>query len=114
MALGLGSADAVGTIGPAGSFNAGKWVVKFDPPTIGISLPLFDCYHIVISGPAGSAFRIFIDSHFYDNVSPGDVNSWDPNQPMHLQSGNVVWFYWNTGAGTAPTVTMYFQEPTPL
>jgi hypothetical protein len=110
----LGDAFANGTIGPAGSFNAGNWTVKFDASLMGISLSRFECYHIVISGPAGSSFRIFIDNKIYDNVSPGDVNSWDPNQPMKLTQGNTVYFYWNTGAGTPPTVTLYFQEPSPL
>lgn len=114
MALLLGSADATGVISPAGQLNAGHWTVTFDPATIGISAPLFDCYHIVIQGPAGSSFQIFIGSRFYDNVSPGDTNSWDPNQPMHLQQGDHVYYYWNTGSGSAPRVTMWFQEPSPL
>lgn len=113
MPLPLGSADATGTI-PTMGVNAGLWTVTFDPPTIGISSPLFECYHIVISGPAGSAFQIFIGNKFWDNVTPGDINSWDPNQPMKLQNGESVHFYWNTATGAAPTVTMYFQEPSPL
>lgn len=114
MPLGLGSARATGTITPTGNINAGNWTVHFDPAVIGISAPLFDCYHIVISGPAGSAFTIYIGPRFYDNVIPGDKNSWDPNQPMHLQQGDHIYFYWNTGSGSAPEVTMWFQEPTPL
>lgn len=110
----LGSAYATGKISPTGDINAGKWTVTFDPATIGISEPLFDCYHIVISGPTGSTFTIYIGPRPWDNVSPGDVNSWDPAQPMHLQQGDHVYFYWNTGAGSAPTVTMWFQKPTPL
>lgn len=114
MPLLLGSAQATGKIAPTGTFNAGKYTVTFDPATIGISAPLFDCYRIVINGPAGSAFQIYIGARFYDNVTPGDVNSWDPNQPMHLMSGDTVYFHWNTGTGTVPTVTMWFQEPSPV
>lgn len=113
MPLGLGNAVAVGSISTMG-VNTGKWTVTFDPATIGISHPLFECYHIVISGPPGSAFQIYIGNKFWDNVTPGDVNSWDPNQPMKLQNGDYVFFYWNTGSGSPPTVTMYFQEPSPL
>jgi hypothetical protein len=107
----LGSAHATGVVTPTGQINAGNYTVTFSPALIGISAPLFDCYHIVISGPAGSGFTIYIGNRFYDNVFPGDANSWDPNQPMHLQNGDYLYFYWNTGSGTAPQVTLWFQEP---
>lgn len=110
MSLGLGNAVGDGKISPPETFNAGNWTVTFDPPALGVSIALFECYHIVIQGPPGSAFQIFIGNRFYDNVTPGDVNSWDPNQPMKLQQGDTVFFYWNTNALPAPTVTMYFQE----
>lgn len=108
----LGSADASGVISPANSFNAGNWTVTFDPPTIGISVGAFECYHIVISGPAGSNFTIYIGTSFYDYVAQGDINSWDPHQPMLLVQGVNVYFYWNTGTGSTPKVTMYFRELT--
>jgi hypothetical protein len=109
--VGLGTAVATATVSPPNSFNAGNYTVTFDPNTIGIAQPVFECYHIVISGPAASSFRIYIDNNFYDNVVHGDVNSWDPNQTMKLEAGNVVHFYWSVGTGTpVPTVTMYFQE----
>lgn len=110
MPQSLGSAVATAKVSIDG-LNAGNYTVTFDPSTIGIQEPAFECYHIVVAGPAGSTFRIFIDNNFYDNVIHGDMNSWDPNQTMKLISGNTVYFYWSVGTGTPlPTVTMYFQE----
>ena len=113
MPAGLGPAMATGALDKTG-FNPGNWTVVFDPPTIGISAATFECYHIVITGPAGSSFSIYIGPQFWDNVQRGDTNSWDPNQAMKLQSGQTVYFYWNTGAAPAPQVTMWFQESNPL
>jgi hypothetical protein len=93
--------------------NAGKWTATFTPADMGIMLPLFDCYHIVIeNGPPGSTFKVYKNNSLYDNVANGDTNSWDPNIPMKLENGDSVSFQWNTGTGTGgPTVWMYFQEP---
>ena len=113
MTAPLGLATADGALDKTGN-NTGNYTVVFDPQVLGMNLPRFECYHIVISGPAGSSFTIYVGANFYDNVTPGDVNSWDPNQTMKLQLGQNIYFYWNTGTGTVPMVTMYFQEPSPL
>lgn len=111
----LGPAEASGVIAPAGSLNAGKWTVTFDPHTLGISLPRFECYHIAIkNGPPGSTFTMYVGTNLWDSVAPGDVNSWDPNQTLKLQQGQTLFFYWNTGTGTAPDVTLWLQEASPL
>lgn len=113
MPAGLGPATATGTLDKTG-LNTGNYTVVFDPPTLDISAPLFECYHMVINGPPGSSFTIYIGSFQYDNVELGDVNSWDPNQTMKLQQGQTIYFFWNTGTGTVPTVTMWLQEASPL
>lgn len=112
----LGSSDKEGVIAPAGAINAGNWTVSMLQSDIGISLANFECYRIVISGgPPGSTFQVYIGNKLYDSVYPGDSNSWDPNNPMKLQSGDSVYFYWNSSsANYPPMVVMYFQEPTQL
>lgn len=108
----LGSTLLTAVIAPTGSFNAGKWTATFDPHSIGVALPEFECYHVAVaSGPPGSTFQIYIGTNLWDSVAPGDVNSWDPNNPMPIEQGQSVYFYWNTGKGTAPMVTMWFQQP---
>ena len=115
MTAALGQASATATTGIYNPYVSGGYVIKFDPPTIGISIGNFECYHIVISGPAGSSFQIYIGDKFYDFVENGDINSWDPSQTMKLVYGNTVFFYWSVGTGTPiPTATMYFQEASPL
>lgn len=113
MTAPLGYADKEGTIAMAGQLNAGNWTVGFTSADIGISLPRFECYRIVIKGgPPGSTFDIYIGNRLYDSVAPGDTNSWDPNNPMKLQAGDSVYFYWNSSAANFPPfVAMYFQEP---
>jgi hypothetical protein len=111
----LGQAFEIATKVPFNPYVTGGYVIKFGPQQIGISLGSFECYHIVISGPAGSSFQIYIGDKFYDFVENGDINSWDPSQTMKLVYGNTVYFYWNTGTGTpVPSATMYFQESSPL
>jgi hypothetical protein len=106
----LGNASATGAPDPNNLIAAGNFTVTFDPKTIGITAGQFECYHIVINGPPGSTFQIYIGTKFWDNVYRGDINSWDPHQTMKLFYGDTVYFYWSTGAGTPPTVTMFFQE----
>lgn len=95
----------------------GAYTVKLGPQQLGVAggVGNFECYHIAIKGPPGSSFQIYIGNKFYDFVQNGDINSWDPAQPMKLISGNNVYFYWNVKTGTpVPTVTMFFQEANPI
>ena len=111
MPAGLGSQFVEATIALAGQQNAGNWTAVFTPQVIGIQLPNFECYHIVVDGgPAGSKFTVTIGTRLYSSVTPGFDTEWDPSQTMKLESGDTVYFYWNSGTGTAPTVYMYFQE----
>lgn len=116
MPRGLGEATVTATLGGSHSNNPSKWLATFTPSVIGVSIPVFECYRIVIKGgPAGSTFDVYIGVRLYDSVAPGDTNSWDPNQPMKLQQGDVVEFRWNTGSGSSgPQVWMYFQEESPI
>lgn len=116
MTAPLGYADKTATIALPGQLNAGNWTAAFTSNDIGISLPRFECYRIVIKGgPPGSKFDIYIGNRLYDSVDPGDTNSWDPNNPMKLQAGDSIYFYWNTNtANFAPFIAMYFQEPEAL
>lgn len=108
----LGSTLPVsGVLTLANRYVAGGYVVKMGPQELGVTMGEFECYHIAIQGPAGSNFQVYLGDNFYDFVPRGDINSWDPNQPMLLSQQSVVYFYWSVGTGTpVPTVTMYFQE----
>lgn len=109
----LGSRPATGKLDRNNPLGTNFWTVTFDPPKLAIQIP-FEVYHIAISGPTGSSFQLYIDSAFYSNVARGDINDWDPSQPMHMRPGQTIYFYWNTGSGTAPMVSIFCREPSPL
>lgn len=111
----LGNAMAEGKLDTTGR-NAGNYTVTFDNIILSMTTELFECYHIVIDGPIGSSFQIYIGNNFYDSVAQGWKNSWDPSQTMKLEAGQVIYFFWNVGTADTPVpmVTMYFQEASPL
>lgn len=109
----LGASDPVMGAPSAGNrYVPGGYTVTVGPQQMGVgAVGEFECYHITISGPAGSNFQVYVGNDFYDYVARGDINSWDPAQTMKLAQGSTVYFYWNVATGTpVPTVTMFFQE----
>jgi hypothetical protein len=113
----IGATDPItGVADPSNLYVPGAFTVKVGPQQMGLgAVGEFECYHIAIAGPAGSNFQVYVGESFYDFVAHGDINSWDPSQPMKLTWGNTVYFYWSVGTGTpVPTVTMYFQEASAL
>lgn len=111
----LGQLNGVGTLSPRvpNPVTPGGWVVEFDPATIGIRVDA-EVYHMAVQGPPSSQFQVYLDTTFYDNVVRGDVNSWDPSQPMLVRPGTSIYLYYNTGAGNAPRATLFFREVSPL
>lgn len=105
-----------GIIDTRNRYTPGAYTVTMGPQQMGVTggIGAFECHHIAIQGPPGSNFQVYVGDNFYDYVPRGDINSWDPNQPMQLSPQSVVYFYWNVNTGTPkPTVTMYFQRVTP-
>jgi len=84
----------------------GNWTVCFTTQDLAISVE-FEVYHIAVSGPPSSNFQVWIDSTFYDYAVRGDINSWDPSQPMIISPGHNLYFHWNVGTGAAPKVTVF-------
>lgn len=107
----LGQRPATGKLDRTNPLGVNFWTVTFDPRLLAIQIP-FEVYHIAVSGPTGSNFQVFLDNTFYDYVNRGDINSWDPAQPMHVRPGQSIYFYWNTGVAPAPSVTIFCREPT--
>lgn len=118
MTAALGDSGPIeGVLDQGNLYVPGAYTVTMGPQQMGVSsgFGAFECYHIAIMGPAGSSFQIYVGNKFYDFIENGDINSWDPANPMKLIGGNTVYFYWNVSTGIPiPTVTMYFQEPNPL
>lgn len=113
----LGTSGVVeGKKDPNNPIKAGNYTVAVTPQNIGVNLPSFECYHIVLDGPIGSSLEIYVGANWYDSVNAGWQNSWDPAQTMKLQLGQTIYFYWNVGGTMTPipSVNMYFQESSPL
>lgn len=92
-------------------YGNGFWSVEFDPATFGVAANGFEIYHMTLSGPAGSSFQVFINHTFYSTSPRGDLNEWDPNQPLFMIGGQSLFFYWNSAATPAPKVTVWMRTP---
>lgn len=111
----LGDTFKTASLAPSGHPNAGKWICEFQPKDIPISEPQFQCHHVnVEGGPTGGTFRWGYNNKRWETVFPGWDTSWDPNNPLKLSNGDSVFFWWDTGTGTAATVWLYFEKETPL
>lgn len=116
MTAPLGPAGPVDAVLDTTGRNTGNYTVTFDNTVLSINSERYECYHIVIDGPVGSQFDVYIGNDWYDSVAQGWKNSWDPAQTMKLQKGQNIYFFWNVGPTKTPVpvVTMYFQEASPL
>lgn len=109
----LGSRNAQGAVDKMNLFGAGNWTVTFTPQIINVQVAC-EVHHIAISGPAGSSFQVYQDTTFYDYVARGDINSFDPSQPMPLNPGQTLYFYWNSALSPAPNVTIFLRATSTL
>lgn len=108
----LGKFQRTGATDASNPVLAGGWTITFRPA----DLPRVEAevYHIAVQGPSNSQFQVWIDTTFYDNVVRGDINSWDPSQPMHVRPGDTILFYYNTAATPAPKATIFLRETSPI
>lgn len=111
--MNLGQRSANGVKSAQNPLLSGGWVVTFAPADLGIQVP-FEVYHAALSGPPASAFQVYLDTTFYSYAPRGDINEWDPTQPMHVNPGQTISFYWNVSSGTAPMVAIFCREASPL
>lgn len=109
MSTYLGQRSARGVTNLSNPLGAGLWTVAFTPQVLSIAVP-FEVYHAAVAGPPSSNFQVWIDSTFYDYAVRGDINSWDPAQPMVVLPGHTLYYYWNSAAPPVPTVTIFCRE----
>ena len=112
----LGWRMATGAVDNSGNspYGIGNYTATFDPKVFAVAANQFEIYHMALVGPAGSSLQVWVDRVFYDATSSGDLNSWDPQQTLHMIGGQTLYLYWNTGTGTTPQVTIWMRETTPL
>lgn len=97
-------------------FLAGGWAVQFTPEDVSIQESQFEISHIAVQGPAnpGCSLQLWLDTIFYSATVRGDINDYDPNQPIPVRSGQTISFYWNTTVNPAPIVTIFLRQPSPI
>lgn len=108
----LGFRRATGRLGPDNPFSPGGWVVAFTPEDVAIKRQ-FEIFHIAVQGPSqpSCSFQLWLDTIFYSTSVRGDINDYDPNQPIPVNPGQTVYLYWDTAQNPAPIVTIFCQEP---
>lgn len=110
--VGLGPRKATGAADTSGN-NTGNWTVTFDPATLAIStqIPSFEVYKMTVQGAPGSSLTVYVDLYQWDSTLLASLNSWDPAQPLLLQQGQTVYFYYDDPVtdGIAPEVTIWLR-----
>lgn len=91
--------------------NPNKWTVTFDPAALSVRVPYFEVYKVVISGAPSSTMNWYVDNYIWETTVAGDVNAWDPAQPLLLTQGKTMYFYWSDLASDLlpPTVTIWMR-----
>lgn len=106
----LGSRQAVGFSDPSNVLGSGNWTARFR--TEDLPPDDFEMFHAAVRGPGGY-FLVYIDDKFYSTADRGDINEYDPQQPMYVRRGESLFFYWSVPStqGSAPTVWIYLRTP---
>jgi hypothetical protein len=106
----LGPRRSVGKADTSGN-NTGKWTIAFTPDVLAAYVSQFEVYKIIVTGAAGSTFNIYIDGFQWDTSVFGQQNSWDPVQPMPVQPGQTVYFYYSDAVtdNTPPTAVLWLR-----
>ena len=62
---------------------------------------------MTVKGPQGSELQLYVEDLFISTTPRGDLNSWDPSQPLPMFPSQTLNFYWSVGTGTpVPRVTI--------
>lgn len=101
--------------------NVGNWTATLDNSVINSAVPFFEMYHLYIesslqaTGTQTSA-RVMLNSNFWDATLVGQLNSWDPSQPMLVQPGDIISVLFNIPITEtpAPIVHAWFRFDTAL
>lgn len=108
--LGFRQVTAVISSDGSNPYGDGYWCATFDPKVFAVAANEFEVYHIALKGPAGSKVEVWADRTFYDTTQHGDLNSWDPNEPLHMNGGSTLYFYWNSANTPTPFVTVWLRQ----
>lgn len=93
--------------------NAGNYTAVFDPNTVNINYTLWEVYKMVVTIPTADGiggWQIFIGINQYEGYQSSGNATWSDPQPMVVDSGETVYFYFNIPTSkSAPTVILWTQ-----
>lgn len=95
--------------------NPGNWTAIIDQSVINSTVPVIELYHMYISAPTlvgqSTTAQVKLNSAFWDATLIGQLNSWDPAQPMLLTPGDTIYVEFNVPTSTtpAPIVVCWFR-----
>lgn len=109
----LGLRQTFGAIDNSGRnpYGVGRYTAVFDPKILAMTANTYEIYHMALRGPSGSTLEVWIDQAFYETTPRGDLNSWDPSQPLYMRGGQTLYFFWSLGGATPPFVTIWCRTP---
>ena len=100
------------TIDPSG-VNGSNYTNAFTSSVLGgLNMPFIELYHATVTGaPGGASARIVTQGQEWGFTAPGvgGGSEYAPANGMLLQPGQEIYFYWSTGTGGAPKVTLWFR-----
>lgn len=95
--------------------NPGNWTAVLNDTIINVTVSEYEMYHMYIKSPllvgVQTTAQVLLNNYFWDATLVGQLNSWDPSQPMLMQPGDVLYVLFNVPVATtpAPTVTCWFR-----
>lgn len=92
-------------------YGRGNWTVTFGPDKLGSKQTELEIYRAALKGPAGSVFQVYRNQTFVSAAPRGDINEYDPNQPIEVSGSDTIYFYFNSSQSPAPYVTLFLREP---
>lgn len=94
--------------------NPGNWSNSFRSNLMPSVNPVFEIYHMAVTGgPALAAAIIYAPGLTFPystvQLDVNGHNEWDPQQPLLLKSGGELYFLWSSpvSGGSPPQVTIW-------
>lgn len=99
-----GAADTTG-------LNTGNWTVSFTTDILNCNVPEFEVYKIVVKGAANTTFDVYVENKQWDTAIYGQLNSWDPQQPLVMRPGQSLFFLYSDPVtdNTPPVITIWMR-----
>lgn len=93
--------------------NTGNWTAVFDSVAVNIPWTKYEIHRINVRlmAPGIFGWDVFTDLYSWEGFQSSKSATWADSDPQSIDSGSVVYFYFNqpTGLTPAPIVTIWVQ-----